>query len=66
MRRAITPKVDRRAYSVDETREILRCSRQKVYDLIAESRLQAFKIGRLTRITRESIDALMAGGVAAS
>jgi excisionase family DNA binding protein len=51
----------RRSFTIEEVREILRISRATVYALINTNVLHVFKIGRLTRVTGESLDALMAG-----
>jgi excisionase family DNA binding protein len=59
MHRVFGP-VRRGAYSVNEVRQILKISRQTVYDLIEAGRLKSFKIGRLRRITRASVDAMLA------
>jgi excisionase family DNA binding protein len=43
-----------------ETCAMLRLQRASVYRLIGQGRLRAYKLGRATRVTRTSIDALLA------
>ncbi len=46
--------------TMDETCQTLALKRASVYRLIGQGRLRAYKLGRATRITRTSIDALLA------
>ena len=48
------------AVSINTTVQMLGLGRTSVYSLLAEGRLQAFKIGRRTLITVESIRKLVA------
>lgn len=47
--------------TVEETRAALRIGRTTIYKLIDHGRLKTVKIGNATRITMESIRALVAG-----
>ena len=48
--------------TVEEAAAQLRCGRNRVFELLAEGRLQrAPKFGRKTVITRESVDLLASG-----
>src|SRR5215467_7633618 len=53
------PLVPGGAATVDETRTILHCSKQMVYDIIERGELKSFTIGRSRRVTLASIDALV-------
>ena len=58
-----TATVERRpAYSIDETADLLRCSRSYVYKLINSGYLLRIKIGRRALITSDSIDRLLREG----
>jgi excisionase family DNA binding protein len=48
------------ALSIKDTARLTGLSRTTIYELIAEGRLDAFKIGAATRITTASIKALIA------
>ena len=50
-------------YTVDKAAQRLAVSRVLIYKLIKEKKLQSYKLGRCTRITHESLEALRAGGV---
>lgn len=50
-------------YTVDTAAQRLAVSRVLIYKLIKEKKLQSYKLGRCTRITHESLEALRAGGV---
>lgn len=52
--------MDRLAYSINETARILSMGRTSVYAMIADKRLDAFKLGRRTLIRAESIKRLIA------
>lgn len=43
-------------YAVEEVAELLHVSRAIIYKQIHEGKLEAVRIGRLFRITRESLD----------
>ena len=45
-------------YTVDQTMKILMITRPTVYSLVARGELQLYNIGRHSRITKPSLDAL--------
>jgi excisionase family DNA binding protein len=47
--------------TIEEVMHALRCSRRTVSRLIADKKLVAIKIGRMVRITRESVELLING-----
>lgn len=47
-------------FTVAQAATWLVVTRQTIYDQIGKGKLHAYKIGRATRITRESIEALRA------
>lgn len=47
-------------YTVPEVARYLRCSTRTIFDLIHRGELHAIKIGRLTRITANQLDAYLA------
>lgn len=49
-------------YTVPQTKTVLNCSRRTVARLAAKGLLKVVKLGRAVRITRESIEALIARG----
>lgn len=51
--------------SVLEAAQMLGCKRTKMFQLIKEQRVVTIKLGRLTRVTTESLRALVAAGGAA-
>ncbi len=51
--------MERLAYSINETAEALSLGRTSVYALIAEGRLEVFKLGRRTLVKAESIRKLV-------
>lgn len=51
--------------SVLEAAQMLGCKRTKMFQLIKEERVSTIKLGRLTRVTTESLRALVANGGAA-
>lgn len=53
--------MDRLAYSVNDTAKILSVGRTSVYVMIADGRLEAFKLGTRTLIKAESIKRLVSG-----
>lgn len=53
--------MDRLAYSINETARALSLGRTSIYAMIADGRLQAFKLGRRTLIRAESIRRLVGG-----
>ena len=52
--------MDRLAYSINETAHILSIGRTSIYAMIADGRLEAFKLGRRTLIRADSIKRLIA------
>jgi len=48
------------AYSINETARVLSLGRTSIYAMIADGRLDAFKLGRRTLIKAESIRRLVA------
>lgn len=52
--------MDRLAYSIKETARTLSLGRTSIYAMIADGRLEAFKLGRRTLIRAESIERLIA------
>jgi excisionase family DNA binding protein len=55
---------ERIAYSVDEVAEITGLSRDLLYDQMRAGRLGYIKIGRRRVITRQHLEAFLAGGTA--
>jgi excisionase family DNA binding protein len=55
--------MERLAYSINETARALSLGRTSIYAMIADGRLEAFKLGRRTLIRAESIRRLVAGEV---
>jgi len=53
--------MDRLAYSINEAARVLSMGRTSIYALIADGRLEAFKLGRRTLIRAESIHKLVSG-----
>ena len=53
--------MDRLAYSINETARTLSLGRTSIYAMIADGRLDAFKLGRRTLIRAESIMRLIEG-----
>ena len=53
--------MERLAYSINETARLLSLGRTSVYAMIADNRLDAFKLGRRTLIRAESVQRLVAG-----
>lgn len=53
--------MDRLAYSINEAARVLSMGRTSIYSMIADGRLEAFKLGRRTLIRAESIHRLVAG-----
>lgn len=51
--------MERLAYSINETARALSLGRTSIYALIADGRLDAFKLGRRTLIRAESIKRLI-------
>jgi len=51
--------MDRLAYSINDTARILSLGRTSVYAMIADGRLEAFKLGRRTLIKADSIRRLI-------
>lgn len=49
-------------YTIRETASILSSSHPTVYKLINDRKLAAYKVGRCTRITRESVNQLRSSG----
>ncbi len=48
------------AVTVKDAARLIGCCRSTVYELIADGRLEAFKLGAATRITMASVKALIA------
>jgi excisionase family DNA binding protein len=53
--------MERFAYSINETARALSMGRTSIYAMIADGRLEAFKLGRRTLIRAESIRRLIDG-----
>lgn len=53
--------MERLAYSINETARMLSLGRTSIYAMIADGRLDAFKLGTRTLIKAESIQRLVAG-----
>jgi len=53
--------MERLAYSINDTAKTLSLGRTSIYAMIAEGRLDAFKLGRRTLIRAESIRRLVEG-----
>ena len=53
--------MDRHAYSIGETARTLSLGRTSIYALIADGRLETFKLGRRTLIKADSIRRLIDG-----
>jgi excisionase family DNA binding protein len=51
--------MDRLAYSINETARLLSLGRTSIYAMIADQRLDAFKLGRRTLIRAASIQRLI-------
>jgi excisionase family DNA binding protein len=51
--------MEKLAYSIHETAEVLSLGRTSVYAMIADGRLEAFKMGRRTLVKAESIRRLV-------
>ena len=51
--------MERLAYSINETARTLSLGRTSIYAMIADGRLDAFKLGRRTLIRAESIKRLV-------
>lgn len=49
----------RELLTMDEVAEVLSCSRWMVYRLARDDKLQLVKLGRSSRVTRRSLDALL-------
>ena len=53
--------MERLAYSINDTARTLSLGRTSIYAMIADGRLEAFKLGTRTLIRAESIRRLVAG-----
>lgn len=53
--------MDKLAYSINETARALSLGRTSIYAMIADNRLEAFKLGRRTLIKANSIRRLIDG-----
>jgi excisionase family DNA binding protein len=53
--------MDKLAYSINETARALGLGRTSIYAMIADGRLEAFKLGRRTLVKAESIRRLVEG-----
>jgi excisionase family DNA binding protein len=53
--------MDKLAYSINETARTLSLGRTSIYSMIADGRLEAFKLGRRTLIKAASIRRLIDG-----
>ena len=53
--------MERLVYSVNETARLLSIGRTSIYAMIADGRLESFKLGRRTLIRGESIRRLVDG-----
>jgi len=50
---------DKVLYTLDEVRAVLSCSKWKVYDYVKAGQLDMVKLGRVSRITDESLRKLV-------
>ena len=53
--------MDRLAYSINETARLLSMGRTSIYAMIADNRLETFKLGRRTLVRADSIRRLIDG-----
>jgi excisionase family DNA binding protein len=53
--------MERLAYSINETARLLSLGRTSIYAMIADKRLDTFKLGRRTLVRAESIRRLIEG-----
>ncbi len=53
--------MERPAYTINDTARTLSLGRTSIYAMIADGRLEAFKLGRRTLVRAESIRQLVAG-----
>ncbi len=53
--------MEKLAYSINDTARTLSLGRTSIYAMIADGRLEAFKLGRRTLIKAESVRRLVAG-----
>jgi excisionase family DNA binding protein len=53
--------MERLAYSINETARLLSLGRTSIYAMIANNRLETFKLGRRTLVKAESIRRLVDG-----
>ena len=53
--------MDKLAYSINDTARALSLGRTSIYAMIADGRLEAFKLGRRTLIRADSIMKLVSG-----
>ena len=53
--------MEKLAYSINDTARTLSLGRTSIYAMIADGRLEAFKLGRRTLIRAESIKRLVTG-----
>jgi excisionase family DNA binding protein len=53
--------MERLAYSINETARALSMGRTSIYAMIADGRLEVFKLGRRTLVKAESIRRLVEG-----
>ena len=51
--------MDKLAYSINETARLLSLGRTSIYAMIADGRLEAFKLGRRTLVRADSIRRLV-------
>jgi len=54
-------RMNKLAYSINETAQLLSMGRTSIYNMIADGRLEAFKLGTRTLIKAESIRGLVDG-----
>ena len=54
--------MEKLAYSINDTARALSLGRTSIYSMIADGRLEAFKLGTRTLIKAESIKRLVSGG----
>ena len=53
--------MDKLAYSINDTAKVLSLGRTSIYAMIADGRLETFKLGRRTLIKAESVRRLVSG-----
>jgi excisionase family DNA binding protein len=58
----LTPTAASEYLNVDDAAELLRCERQRIYDLCSSGRLRRYKDGARVLVSRAEIEAYLLGG----